>query len=166
MLIGDENYPHRLLIEASRKRGAGRIAIHGLIESSVEAPIAAAVSAADQVSDMLERPSAQLSANDLTIRVTVPSAPESPIVGESFHLALAVSVLFLLTRMQAPGDTIFTGGCDEDGRILSIGLEREKRKGAAMLGFRRIVLPVRNFDFFSRDVVQSPVRNLLEVFAL
>ena len=161
-----ENVPFRLEISASLFSGRGRIGIHGLVESSIEAPIAAGIAAADRVSDFLERPSAGLSTHNLHFTISVPASPDSPIIGTSFHLALAVSTMLLLCRMQAPQDSVFTGGCDEGGDTLPIDAATAKRAGAKMLGFRRIVLPTRNFDFFSGDIIQSPVRNLYEVFAL
>lgn len=160
VLIND--YPHRLQILSSLSRGSGRIAIHGLVDSSIEEPIAAGIAAAERVSDFLERPCAELQAHDISVAITIPSSPDSPLLGKSFHLGLAVNLMLLLSRVPAPNDSVFTGGIDDEGNVIMVEGAAAKRKGSALLGFQRIFLPTGNFDFFERSINQVPLRNIYE----
>ncbi len=69
------------------------------------------------------------------------NAPSAVVGGKSAGAAVAVATIALLQGIPLKGDTLITGGVDEQGNIVRVGGVLEKAKAAADAGFRRLVVP-------------------------
>lgn len=158
-----DHLPFRITCEASLVRGHGDILISGPIDPSIEETINATLGFAYELCSLGEGVFPDLSNHNLHIRIRLPASP-APIVGPSLGLLLSLELLLSLTRQRTSLSSYVTGAIDAEGNILPVGAIEEKRRGVRSLGGERLVLPSRQLDFFSTEVIQIPVSNIFEAY--
>jgi ATP-dependent Lon protease len=150
-----------LPIEALLMPGSGRMILTGSIGDVMRESVQTAVSYARmQFGELGLEPDA-LESLDLHLHFPSGATPKD---GPSAGIAIAVSLISLLTRTPVRHDLAMTGEISLRGAVLPVGGVREKLLGALRAGVRSVVVPARNAE----EVLRLPaeVRQRLEIHAV
>jgi ATP-dependent Lon protease len=146
-----------LFIESSRVRGSGKLILTGQLGDVMKESAQAAVTWVKSQADRLGIDSAALDNSDLHIHVPAGAIPKD---GPSAGVAIATSLVSLLTQRTVRADVAMTGEISLRGVVMPVGGIKEKCVAAARAGIRRVILPARNRRDFE-DIPES-VRAKLE----
>jgi len=154
----------RLEIQAEFKPGRGKLYLNGPTGLEIKVALLASVHAITDLESFVEGFNPLIfMEKDLHIHI---KCGDTPVIGESYGLALCMSILSAALRADIPEDLVFTGGIGPAGEVLPVREISKKRMAAAKLGFRRMMLPVSQLDMLNMDIIQCPVKNVLEAFSV
>lgn len=147
-----------LPIEALAMPGAGRVQLTGSIGEVMRESVQTALSwVRMQLPRMGLEPDA-LERLDVHLHFPAGAIPKD---GPSAGIAVATSLVSVLTRTSVRHDVAMTGEISLHGAVLPIGGLREKLLAALRAGVRTVVVPARNADDVSR--LPREVRRRLEI---
>ena len=162
VLVHDTCLP--LEIQAEFRPGRGKLYLNGPIGLEIKVALLAAVHAITDLESFVEGFNPLIfMERDLHIHI---KCGDIPVIGESYGLALCMSILSAALKKSIPEDLVFTGGIGPAGEVLPVREIAKKRLEAAKLGFRRMMLPVSQLDMLNMDIIQCPVKNVLEAFSV
>ena len=146
-----------LFIESSRIRGSGKLILTGQLGEVMKESAQAAVTLVKSQADRWDIDPAAIDHVDLHIHVPAGAIPKD---GPSAGVAIATSLVSLLTRRTVRADVAMTGEISLRGVVMPVGGIKEKCVAAARAGIRTVILPARN----RRDLEDIPesVRKKLE----
>ncbi|MBF0451617.1 MAG: endopeptidase La [Candidatus Magnetomorum sp.] len=140
-----------LYVEAAAVYGKGDIQLTGQLGDIMQESAKAAVTYARANYKKFKTKRAFFEHNDLHIHVPSGAVPKD---GPSAGVAIAVSVISLLTQRPVKKDVAMTGEISLRGRVLPIGGLKEKAIGALRAGIKTIIIPKKN----QKDLVEIPVQ--------
>jgi ATP-dependent Lon protease len=138
-----------LFIESSRVRGRGKLILTGQLGEVMKESAQAAVTWVKSQAERLGFDPALLEDSDLHIHVPAGAIPKD---GPSAGVAIATSLVSLLTRRTVRSDVAMTGEISLRGVVMPVGGIKEKCVAAARAGIRTVILPARN----RRDLEEIP----------
>jgi ATP-dependent Lon protease len=146
-----------LFIESSRVRGSGKLILTGQLGEVMKESAQAAVTLVKSKADHLGIDPSILDNSDLHIHVPAGAIPKD---GPSAGVAIATSLVSLLSQRTVRADIAMTGEISLRGVVMPVGGIKEKCVAAARAGIRTVILPARN----RRDLEDIPesVRSRLE----
>lgn len=147
-----------LPIEALAMPGGGRTILTGSLGDVMRESVATAMSWTR--SQLAELGVPENALESLDIHVHFPSGA-TPKDGPSAGVAVATSLVSLLTRIPVRHDVAMTGEMSLLGAVLPIGGLREKLLAAARAGIREVVVPAKNSEEVLR--LAPEVRQRLEI---
>lgn len=152
-----------LEVGVSLEAGTGEVFIDGPVDAGIETNFNRAFAFAHNMADLEEFTIPDLSGIDIYLSFKLP-IPEVPVVGDSYGLALTLALCCAFEGNVVNPELVITGCLDELGNITHVeGIDR-KRTAAAKLGYRHIMLPSGQLDFFNKDIDQIPVRDVFEAW--
>jgi ATP-dependent Lon protease len=138
-----------LFIESSRVRGNGKLILTGQLGEVMKESAQAAVTLVKSQADRLGIDASILDNSDLHIHVPAGAIPKD---GPSAGVAIATSLVSLLSQRTVRSDVAMTGEISLRGVVMPIGGVKEKCVAAARAGIRTVILPARN----RRDLEDIP----------
>jgi len=157
-----------MFIETTAMPGSGKLVLTGQLGDVMKESAQAAVSFLRSRSAELGLPEDYFAKHDLHIHVPAGAVPKD---GPSAGVALATSMVSLLTNSKVDSNLAMTGEITLTGQVLPIGGVKEKVLGAKRAGIAKIVLPRRNeidLDDVPKEVRDTmtfvPVEEVSEVF--
>jgi ATP-dependent Lon protease len=145
------------------EKGTGEVFVSGPVDEGIEKNFNRAFEFAHNLADLEEFILPDFSGIDIHLRFGL-AIPDVPIVGDSYGLALTLALCCACEGMELNENICITGCLDHNGDIVVVeGIER-KRFAAAKLGYRHIMLPAGQLDYFNKDIDQIPVRNVFEAW--
>jgi ATP-dependent Lon protease len=130
-----------LFIETTAMPGTGKLVLTGQLGDVMKESAQAAVSFLRSRSSELGLPDEWFGKHDLHIHVPAGAVPKD---GPSAGVAIATSIVSLLTNTKVDSNLSMTGEITLTGQVLPIGGVKEKVLGAKRAGISKIVLPKRN----------------------
>jgi len=157
-----------MFIETTTMPGTGKLVLTGQLGDVMKESAQAAVSFLRSRSTELGLPDDYFAKHDLHVHVPAGAVPKD---GPSAGIALATSIVSLLTNRKVDSNLAMTGEITLTGQVLPIGGLKEKVLGAKRAGISKIVLPRRNeidLDDVPKEVRDTmtftPVEEISEVF--
>ncbi|MBT4100207.1 MAG: endopeptidase La [Gemmatimonadetes bacterium] len=138
-----------LFIEATRMKGKKGLILTGQLGDVMKESAQAALSYLKSHAIELGIDTDMLDESDLHLHVPAGATPKE---GPSAGVALAVTLLSLLTSRPVRADVAMTGEITLRGRVLPVGGIRDKVLAAQRAGIHTVVLPKRN----ERDLEEVP----------
>jgi ATP-dependent Lon protease len=147
-----------LPIEAVKMPGSGGTILTGSVGDVMRESVQASISHVRTRFESLGVPTDVLDTLDLHIHFPSAATPKD---GPSAGIAIATSLVSLLTGTPVRHDVAMTGELSLHGAVLPVGGLREKLLAALRAGIRTVVVPARN----SEEVLRLPpeVRRQLEI---
>jgi ATP-dependent Lon protease len=130
-----------LFIETTAMPGTGKLVLTGQLGDVMKESAQAAVSFVRSRSSELGLQDDWFGKHDLHIHVPAGAVPKD---GPSAGVAIATSIVSLLTNTKVDSNLSMTGEITLTGQVLPIGGVKEKVLGAKRAGISKIVLPKRN----------------------
>ena len=138
-----------LFVESTRMRGNKGLTLTGQLGDVMKESATAAVSYVRSRAAQLGIDENVLQESDLHIHVPAGATPKD---GPSAGVAIAVSLISLLTGKPVRSDTAMTGEITLRGRVMPVGGIKEKVLAAHRAGIRTILLPDKN----EKDLIDVP----------
>ncbi|UCE20224.1 MAG: endopeptidase La [Gemmatimonadota bacterium] len=138
-----------LFIESTSMRGGNRLSLTGHLGDVMKESAQAALSYLRSRADGMEISESYFSEHDLHIHVPAGAIPKD---GPSAGLAIATSLVSLLTGKPVRRDVAMTGEITLRGRVLPVGGIKEKILAAHRAGIKHLILPLLN----ERDLEKVP----------
>jgi ATP-dependent Lon protease len=138
-----------LFIECTRYPGNGRLVLTGQLGDVMKESAQAALSYIRARARHLGIQDSDFRRGDLHVHVPAGAIPKD---GPSAGVALAMSMISLLTGRPVRPDVAMTGEITLRGRVLAVGGIKEKMLAAHRAGIRTVVLPKRN----EKDLADVP----------
>jgi len=129
--------------------GKGGMTLTGLLGESMRESVQAAAGYIRSRADKLGIDTKPLSESDLHVHVPAGAVPKD---GPSAGVAIAASLVSLLSEKPLRGDIAMTGEVTLTGRVLPVGGIREKVLAARRAGIHHVMLPMHN----RKDLVDLP----------
>jgi ATP-dependent Lon protease len=147
-----------LPIEALAMPGQGRTILTGSVGDVMRESVQTAISYVRTRFEDLELPADALDSLDLHLHFPSGATPKD---GPSAGIAIAASLVSLLTRIPVRHDVAMTGEMSLHGAVLPVGGLKEKLLAALRAGIRTVVVPARNGE----EILRLPpeVRRELDV---
>jgi len=130
-----------LFVESTRMQGGKGLILTGQLGDVMKESATAALSYVRSRAKSLGIEESLFQKSDLHIHVPAGATPKD---GPSAGIAMAVSLVSLLTDRPVQADTAMTGEITLRGRVLPVGGVKEKTLAAHRAGIRTILLPERN----------------------
>jgi ATP-dependent Lon protease len=146
-----------MFIETSAMPGTGKLTLTGQLGDVMKESATAAVSFLRSRSSELGLAEEWFGKHDLHIHVPAGAVPKD---GPSAGIAIATSIVSLLTNKKVNSDIAMTGEITLTGQVLPVGGIKEKVLGAKRAGIRKILLPRRNE--LDLDDVPKEIRDTME----
>jgi ATP-dependent Lon protease len=146
-----------MFIETTSMPGTGKLTLTGQLGDVMKESATAAVSFLRSRSSELGLSEDYFSKHDLHIHVPAGGVPKD---GPSAGIAIATSIVSLLTNRKVNSDVAMTGEITLTGQVLPVGGIKEKVLGAKRAGIRKVLLPRRNE--LDLDEVPKEVRDTME----
>ncbi|MGH7660870.1 MAG: endopeptidase La [Vulcanimicrobiaceae bacterium] len=146
-----------MFIETTAMPGTGKLTLTGQLGDVMKESATAAVSFLRSRSNELGLPEEYFGKHDLHIHVPAGAVPKD---GPSAGIAIATSIVSLLTNRKVNSDIAMTGEITLTGQVLPVGGIKEKVLGAKRAGIKKILLPRRNE--LDLDEVPKEVRDTME----
>ena len=154
---------HKLLIHTLFRTGHGECKIRGPVGEEFKLAFMAAFNALHELEDYLDDFDIGVFAEkDLQVNVRIPDLPNTPVVGESYGLALAMSIIGAATNRPLPTHIAFLGCLGPAGEVLPVGGLAMKRAYAKRLGFSTVMIPTSQLDMMNREITQAPFATISE----
>jgi ATP-dependent Lon protease len=147
-----------LPIEALVMPGGGRTILTGSLGEVMRESVATAMSWTRSQLAELGLPEDTLEGLDIHIHFPSGATPKD---GPSAGVAVATSLVSLLTRIPVRHDVAMTGEMSLLGAVLPVGGLREKLIAAARAGLRAVIVPAKNGEELLR--LSPEIRNRLEI---
>ncbi len=138
-----------LHIEAIKMKGKGELVLTGQMGSVMQESARAALSYARAHAKELNIDEKMLTENEFHIHIPAGATPKD---GPSAGIAMATSLISLLTDTPIRHDLAMTGEITLTGRVLPIGGLKEKSLAALQHGIKDIVIPFQNI----KDLTEIP----------
>jgi ATP-dependent Lon protease len=138
-----------LFIESTSMRGGNRLSLTGHLGDVMKESAQAALSYLRSRADRIKIPESFFSKHDLHIHVPAGAIPKD---GPSAGLAIATSLVSVLTGKPVRRDVAMTGEITLRGRVLPVGGIKEKILAAHRAGIKHLILPLLN----ERDLEKVP----------
>jgi ATP-dependent Lon protease len=145
-----------LFVEVSMAQGDGNLRLTGRLGEVMKESGQTALSFVRSATDELGIDREFLKARDIHLHVPAGAVPKD---GPSAGITAATALISALTGRAARPDIAMTGEITLRGRVLPIGVVREKVLAAHRAGIRRVILPDRN----RKDEPDLPERCLEEM---
>ncbi len=129
--------------------GKGGMTLTGLLGESMRESVQAAAGYIRSRADKLGIDTKPLIDSDLHVHVPAGAVPKD---GPSAGVAIAASLVSLLSEKPLRGDIAMTGEVTLSGRVLPVGGIREKVLAARRAGIHHVMLPIHN----RKDLVDLP----------
>ena len=146
-----------MFIETTTMPGTGKLTLTGQLGDVMKESATAAVSFLRSRSNELGLPEEYFAKHDLHIHVPAGGVPKD---GPSAGIAIATSIVSLLTNHKVNSDVAMTGEITLTGQVLPVGGIKEKVLGAKRAGIKKILLPRRNE--LDLDEVPKEVRETMD----
>jgi len=146
-----------MFIETTTMPGTGKLTLTGQLGDVMKESATAAVSFLRSRSSELGLSEEYFAKHDLHIHVPAGAVPKD---GPSAGIAIATSIVSLLTNRKVDSSVAMTGEITLTGQVLPIGGVKEKVLGAKRAGIRKVLLPRRNE--IDLDDVPKEVRDTME----
>jgi ATP-dependent Lon protease len=130
-----------LFIEAAAMPGTGRLTLTGQLGDVMKESATTAVSFLRSRSRELGLAENWFAKHDLHLHVPAGAIPKD---GPSAGIAIATSIVSLLTKRKVNPEIAMTGELTLTGQVLPIGGFKEKVLGAKRAGISKILMPIRN----------------------
>ena len=165
VLLGSNYFP--LSVNAYFRDGNGKLHLTGTLGQEIQIALLAAIGAINELDSYVEGfDPAIFAERNLHIKISVHGVGDLPVVGESYGLALSMSILAAAIQRPVPEDIVFAGCIGPAGEVLPVEHIRDKRKAARELGFKRIMLPCSQLDMMNNEITQCPVKDVKEAFSV
>lgn len=138
-----------LHIEAIKMKGKGELVLTGQMGSIMQESARAALSYARAHAKELNIDEKMFTENEFHIHIPAGATPKD---GPSAGIAMATSLISLLTNTPIRHDLAMTGEITLTGRVLPIGGLKEKSLAALQHGIKDIVIPFQNI----KDLTEIP----------
>ncbi|KPA17195.1 lon protease Lon [Candidatus Magnetomorum sp. HK-1] len=139
-----------LYVEATAVYGKGEIQLTGQLGDIMQESAKAALTFARSNYKRFKTKRSFFEHHDIHIHVPSGAVPKD---GPSAGIAIAISIISLLTQRPVKKDVAMTGEISLRGRILPIGGLKEKAIGALRAGIKTIIIPKKN----EKDMVDIPI---------
>jgi ATP-dependent Lon protease len=146
-----------MFIETTSMPGTGKLTLTGQLGDVMKESATAAVSFLRSRSSELGLTEDYFAKHDLHIHVPAGAVPKD---GPSAGIAIATSIVSLLTNRKVNSDIAMTGEITLTGQVLPVGGIKEKVLGAKRAGIKKVLLPRRND--LDLDEVPKEVRDTME----
>jgi ATP-dependent Lon protease len=146
-----------MFIETTAMPGTGKLTLTGQLGDVMKESATAAVSFLRSRSSELGLSEDYFAKHDLHIHVPAGAVPKD---GPSAGIAIATSIVSLLTNHKVNSDVAMTGEITLTGQVLPVGGIKEKVLGAKRAGIKKVLLPRRNE--LDLDEVPKEVRDTME----
>jgi ATP-dependent Lon protease len=146
-----------MFIETTSMPGTGKLTLTGQLGDVMKESATAAVSFLRSRSAELGLSDEYFSKHDLHIHVPAGGVPKD---GPSAGIAIATSIVSLLTNHKVNSDVAMTGEITLTGQVLPVGGIKEKVLGAKRAGIKKVLLPRRNE--LDLDEVPKEVRDTMD----
>ena len=140
-----------LYVEATAVHGKGEIQLTGQLGDIMQESAKAALTYARSNYKKFKIKRTFFEQHDIHIHVPSGAVPKD---GPSAGIAIAISIISLLTQRPVIKDVAMTGEISLRGRILPIGGLKEKSIGALRAGIKTIIIPKKN----KKDLVDIPTK--------
>ncbi|MEW6757015.1 MAG: endopeptidase La [Acidobacteriota bacterium] len=130
-----------LFIESTAMRGRGTLTLTGQLGDVMKESAVAALSWIRSQAGALKVPESRFSKQDIHVHVPQGAIPKD---GPSAGVALAASMVSLLTGRVVRDDLAMTGEITLTGKVLPVGGIKEKVLAAKRAGLSEVILPERN----------------------
>ncbi len=130
-----------MFVESSASTGKDRLILTGQLGDVMKESARAALTYTKNHATQLGVPEERLEDLELHIHVPAGAVPKD---GPSAGVAMATSVVSVLSKRPARNDVAMTGEITLTGRVLPIGGVKEKVLGAYRAGIREVILPQDN----------------------
>jgi len=145
-----------LFIESSRMSGKGKVTITGRLGEVMKESVLAALSWIRSNAAFLGLDDELFEKSDFHVHIPAGAIPKD---GPSAGIALACSLVSLLTDLPLPPELAMTGEITLRGKVLPVGGIKEKVIAAKSAGIKRVILPAKNRK--DLEDVSQPVLNAL-----
>lgn len=146
-----------MFIETTSMPGTGKLTLTGQLGDVMKESATAAVSFLRSRSSELGLSDEYFAKHDLHIHVPAGGVPKD---GPSAGIAIATSIVSLLTNHKVNSDVAMTGEITLTGQVLPVGGIKEKVLGAKRAGIKKVLLPRRNE--LDLDEVPKEVRDTMD----
>jgi len=165
VLLGSTYFP--LSVCAYFRDGNGKLHLTGTLGQEIQVALLAAVGAINELDSYIDGfDPAIFAERNLHIKIGVHGIADLPVIGESYGLALSISILAAAIQKPIPEDIVFAGCIGPAGEVLPVEHIKDKRKAAKDLGFTKIMLPCSQLDMMNNDITQCPVKDVKEAFSV
>lgn len=138
-------------------KGEGLLRMQGAFTSEVRNVLLACIEAVRAIEPYFDEVD---SSKFATCNLNIVMETDVPVAGESYGLPLAMAIVSAMLHKSIDTKTCFTGVIEPGGAILNVEDIDRKRKHAARLGFKKLVLPSPQLDVFNTSIDQVPVDTL------
>ncbi|MBC5810475.1 MAG: endopeptidase La [Candidatus Eremiobacteraeota bacterium] len=150
-----------MFIETTAMPGTGKLVLTGQLGDVMKESAQAAISFLRSRSSELGLSDDYFQKHDLHVHVPAGAVPKD---GPSAGIALATSIVSLLTNIKVDPNLAMTGEITLTGQVLPIGGLKEKVLGAKRAGISKILLPRRNE--IDLDDVPKEIRDTMSFVAV
>ncbi len=148
-------------VEAALMKGKGNLILTGQLGEVMQESAMTALSFARAKARSLDIAADVVSGNDLHVHVPAGAVPKE---GPSAGVALATSIISILTQRPVSKDVAMTGEVTLRGRVLPVSGLKEKLLAAHRAGVRSVVLPSKNRHSLE-DVPKEALEELRIIWA-
>lgn len=148
-------------VEAALMKGKGNLILTGQLGEVMQESAMTALSFARSKARALDIAADVVADNDLHVHVPAGAVPKE---GPSAGVALATSIVSILTQRPVSKDVAMTGEVTLRGRVLPVSGLKEKLLAAHRAGVRSVVLPSKNRHSLE-DVPQEALEQLRIIWA-
>ena len=148
-------------VEAALMKGKGNLILTGQLGEVMQESAMTALSFARAKARALSIAAEVIETNDLHVHVPAGAVPKE---GPSAGVALATSIVSILTQRPVSKDVAMTGEVTLRGRVLPVGGLKEKLLAAHRAGVRSVVLPSKNKHSLE-DVPKEALEQLQIIWA-
>lgn len=160
-IVLTEDFAYKLGVSALFAKGNGYLKVDGKVTTSIKVVMYAVIETIKALEDYVDGLDASFFRAERDLHVTISSRGADPVGGESYGLPLAMAITAAMLRKEIPSDICFTGIITPSGEVATVEDIARKRTFAAALGFKKIVLPDTQLDYFNSEINQCPVNSLM-----